>query len=61
MYINPLNSLRFVLNKMRKDKVKLNSNFFVFTGSAVGVVPLKNKGMYIAKIDKIGTVKSAIR
>jgi len=61
VYINPLNSLRFVLNKMKKDKVKLNSNFFVFTGSAVGVVPLKNKGMYVAKIDKIGTVKSAIR
>ena len=60
VYINPLNSLRFVLNKMRKDKIKLNSNFFVFTGSTVGVVPLKNKGMYIAKIDKIGTVKSAI-
>ena len=61
VYINPLNSLRFVLNKMRKDKVKLNSNFYVFTGSTVGVVPLKNKGMYIAKIDKIGTVKSLIR
>ena len=61
VYINPLNSLRFVLNKMRKDKVKLNSNFFVFTGSTVGVVPLKNKGIYIAKIDKIGTVKSSIR
>ena len=61
VYINPLNSLRFVLNKMRKDKVKLNSNFFVFTGSAVGVVPLNNKGVYIAKIDKIGTVKSTIR
>ena len=60
VYINPLNSLRFVLNKMKKDKVKLNSNFFVFTGSTVGVVPLKNKGMYVAKIDKIGTVKSAI-
>ena len=61
VYINPLNSLRFVLNKMKKDKIKLNSNFFVFTGSTVGVVPLKNKGNYIAKIDKIGTVKSAIR
>ena len=60
VYINPLNSLRFVLNKMKKDKIKLNSSFFVFTGSAVGVVPLKSKGMYIAKIDKIGTVKSAI-
>ena len=61
VYINPLNSLRFVLNKMKKDKIKLNSNFFVFTGSTVGVVPLKNKGNYIAKIDKIGTVKSVIR
>ena len=61
VYINPLNSLRFVLNKMRKDKVKLNTNFYVFTGSTVGVVPLKNKGMYIAKIDKIGTVNSSIR
>ena len=61
VYINPLNSLRFVLNKIRKDKVKLNTNFYVFTGSTVGVVPLKNKGTYIAKIDKIGTVKSSIR
>ena len=61
VYINPLNSLRFVLNKMKKDKIKLNSNFFVFTGSTVGVVPLKNKGNYVAKIDKIGTVKSVIR
>ena len=61
VYTNPLNSLRFVLNKMRKDKIKLNTNFYVFTGSTVGVVPLKNKGMYIAKIDKIGAVKSSIR
>ena len=60
VYINPLNSLRFVLNKIIKDKVKLSSNFYVFTGSTVGVVPLKNKGNYIAKIDKIGTVKTAI-
>ena len=61
VYINPLNSLKFVLNKIRKDKVKLSSNFYVFTGSTVGVVPLKIKGNYVAKIDKIGTVKSAIR
>ena len=60
VYINPLNSLRFVLNKMRKDKIKLDTNFFVFTGSTVGVVPLKNRGNYIANIEKIGTVKSAI-
>ena len=45
---------------MRKDRVKLDTNFFVFTGSTVGVVPLKNRGNYIANIEKIGTVKSAI-
>ena len=61
VYINPLNSLRFVLNKMKKDKVNLNSNFYIFTGSTVGVVPLKNKGNYVAKIEKIGTVRSLIR
>jgi len=61
VYINPLNSLRFVLNKMKKDKVKLDTNFFVFTGSTVGVVPLKDRGNYIANIEKIGTVKSTIR
>ena len=61
VYINPLNSLRFVLNKMKKDRVKLDTNFFVFTGSTVGVVPLKNKGNYIAQIEKIGTVRSLIR
>ena len=49
------------IKELNKDKIKLNSNFFVFTGSTVGVVPLKNKGDYIANIDKIGTVKSAIR
>ncbi len=60
VYINPLNSLKFVLKKMRKDKIKLNSNFYVFTGSAVGVVPLKNKGIYKAKITKLGKVSTKI-
>ena len=44
VFINPLNSLRFVLNKLKKDKVNLNKNFYVFTGSTVGVVPI-GKGL----------------
>ena len=60
VYINPLNSLRFVLNKMKKDRVKLDSNFFIFTGSTVGVVPLKNKGFYKARISKLGKVSTKI-
>ena len=61
VYINPLNSLRFVLNKVKKDKIDLNKDFWVFTGSSVGVVPIKGKGIYTGKIDKLGSVKAKIR
>ena len=61
VYINPLNSLRFVLNKVKKDKINLDKDFWVFTGSSVGVVPIKGKGLYIGKIDKLGSVKARIR
>ena len=60
VYINPLNSLRFVLNKIKKDKVNLNKDFYVFTGSTVGVVPILSKGLYTGKIDKLGSVKTII-
>ena len=60
VYIDPLNSLRFVLNKLKKDKIKFNKNFYVFTGSSVGVVPILGKGIYNAKIDKIGSVSTKI-
>ena len=60
VYINPLNSLRFVLNKVKKDKINLNKDFWVFTGSSVGVVPIKSRGLYTGKIDKLGSVKAMI-
>ena len=60
VYINPLNSLRFVLNKVKKDKINLDKDFYVFTGSTVGVVPILGKGLYIGKIDKLGSVKAII-
>ena len=60
VYINPLNSLRFVLNKLKKDKINLNKNFYVFTGSTVGVVPILGKGLYTGKIDNLGSVKAII-
>ena len=61
VYINPLNSLMFVLNKVKKDKINLEKDFWVFTGSSVGVVPIKGKGLYTGKIDKLGSVKAIIR
>ena len=60
VYIDPLNSLRFVLSKLQKDKIQFNKNFYVFTGSSVGVVPILGKGIYNAKIDKIGSVSTKI-
>ena len=61
VYISPLNSLRFVLNKIKKDKINLNKDFWVFTGSSVGVVPIKSKGLYIGKIEKLGSVTAKIK
>ena len=60
VYINPLNSLRFVLNKLKKDKINLNKNFYVFTGSTVGVVPILGKGLYVGKVEGLGLVKTII-
>ena len=60
VFKNPLNSLKFVLTKLKRDKVFLNKDFYVFTGSSIGVVPLNNKGLFIGKIEKIGSVKTLI-
>jgi len=60
VFINPLNSLRFVLNKIKKDKITLSKDFYVFTGSTVGVIPILSKGVYIGNIEKIGSVKFVI-
>ena len=60
VYINPMNSLLFVLNKLKKDQIKLDADFYVFTVSSVGVVPILGKGVYKGIINKIGSVTSRI-
>ena len=60
VYVNPLNSLKFVLNELKKDKVNLNRDFYVFTGSTVGVVPILGKGLYTGKVAELGSVKAII-
>ena len=60
VYHNPINSLKFVLDTIKKDKININKNFFVFTGSTVGVVPIKGKGFYSGNIKKFGSVKTKI-
>ena len=58
---SPLNSLKFALNKIKKDKINLNKDFYVFTGSTIGVVPILSKGLYTGKIEKLGNVKVFIK
>ena len=60
VYINPLNSLRFVLSELKKDKINLDKDFYVFTGSTVGVVPILGKGLYTGKVAQLGTAKAVI-
>mgnify|MGYP001451989483 CR=1 FL=1 len=60
VYIDPLNSLRFVLDKLQKDKIILDENFYVFTGSSVGVVPILGKGYYKGIIKSLGSVSVKI-
>ena len=60
VYINPINSLSFILKKIKKDKININKDFYVFTGSTVGIVPILGKGLYTGKIDKLGSVKAII-
>ena len=60
VYINPLNALLFVLKKIQKDKINHNSDFYVFTGSTVGVVPFLGKGIYKGVINKLGSVSAKI-
>ena len=60
VYVNPMNSLLFVLKKLQKDKIKHKNNFYVFTGSSVGVVPILGKGIYKGIIEKLGSVSAKI-
>ena len=55
-----MNSLLFVLTKLQKDKIKHQNDFFVFTGSSVGVVPILGKGIYKGFINKLGSVTCII-
>ena len=60
VYIDPMNSLRFVLRKLQLDKIKEYKDFYIFTGSSVGIVPILGKGIYIGMIDKLGSVSTKI-
>ena len=57
---NPADDLKIILNELKKDKVNLDKDFYVFTGSTVGVVPILGKGLYTGKVDQLGSAKAII-
>ena len=58
-YLNPsFSELGSISWKIKKDKIILNKNFYVFTGSTVGVVPIKKKGFYKGIIESLGSVQA---
>ena len=61
VYDSPIKSLVWLVNRARKDKVTNNKNFYVFTGSTVGVVPIIKKGLFEGQIKSLGTVKTTVR
>ena len=61
VYDSPLKSLVWLVNRARKDKVTINKNFYVFTGSTVGVVPILKKSLFEGQIKSLGTVKTTVR
>ncbi len=51
---------KFGKNELKKDKVNLDKDFYVFTGSTVGVVPILGKGLYTGKVAQLGSAKAII-
>ena len=60
VYDSPLKSLIWLINKLKKDEININKNFYVFTGSTVGVVPILKKGLFEGQIKSLGRVKATI-
>ena len=61
VYDSPLKSLIWLLNKIKKDKINLNRDFLVFTGSTVGVVPIQKVGLFKGEIKSLGSVQATVR
>ena len=47
-------------SNIKDIRIWIDKDFYVFTGSTVGVVPILGKGLYAGKIDKLGSVKAII-
>jgi len=54
---NPVNSLIWLLNEIKKSKMFLSFDFWVTSGSTTPIVPFKNSAKLSGNIKKLGSVK----
>jgi len=53
---NPINSLVWLLNEIKKNNMVLSFDFWVTTGSTTPIVPIKRKDSFYGTIPGVGSV-----
>jgi len=54
---NPINSLVWLLNEIKKSKIFLSFDFWVTSGSTTQIVPFKKPTKFIGSVENLGSVK----
>jgi len=54
---NPINSLIWLLNEIKKSKIFLSFDFWVTSGSTTQIVPFKKPTKLIGSVENLGSVK----
>jgi 2-keto-4-pentenoate hydratase len=57
---NPINSLIWLLNEIRKNNMILSFDFWVTTGSSTPIIPIKKGDLFSGNIKGLGSVSLKI-
>ena len=57
---NPINSLIWLLNEIRKNNMILSSDFWVTSGSSTPIIPIKKGDLFYGNIKGLGSVSVKI-
>ena len=58
---NPLNSLRWLLNTLSKQRKYLQKGNYVSTGTCTSAIPVSKKDIVIADFDSLGIVELQLK
>ncbi len=53
---NPINSLFWLIKKLREKNISLKKNFWVTTGSTTPIVPVKRGDIFLGNINSLGKI-----